>query len=151
LAEAPPVDEQTGLPVHERLAGASRVPHDDGAPTRRSLHEDVPPPFDLETRPTRPTRHREDVTHRVVAREIVLADLAREQDRAARGSGRELAEIRFVRAAPDDEQRRVGNPAPDRRDRTDQHVLTLARDEPADADDERPPRDPQGRTDVPRL
>ncbi len=83
------VDEDARLAVDERFARAARVAHDHGLGTGRRLDEHVAPSLHLEPTQARAAGHREDVAEGVVAGQILLGDLAGEDDRAGGRIGRE--------------------------------------------------------------
>ena len=136
-------------PSTQGLARAAGVPDDHRAPARGGLDEDVAPALDLEAGEPGPARHREDVAHGVVAGQVLLGNLAGEVDRA-------LAAPRPPASGADprrDRRRRSAGSRPARAARidgiaADQHVLSLATDEPAHAHDEWSVADAQRRAKV---
>ena len=135
----------TRIPVSPSTS-ASRAPPESptttGTPARGGLDEDVAPPLHLEPAQPGAARHREHVAHRVVPRQVLLRYLPREEHGAGRRVSGEPAQRAVVRPRPHDEERGVGHGSPHVAHAADQHVLTLARDEPAHAHDERPLADP---------
>ena len=143
-----PVHEEPRLTVHEGFARPARIADHDGLAAGGGLDEDVPPALHLEPAQPRAARHREHVAGGVVPRQVVLGDLPGERDRPGRKIGGHRPQPILVRAAADDRERSVGHPFADRRHRADQHVLSLARHQPAHAHDERPIAHAERRADI---
>ena len=91
----------------------------------------MPSPSTSRPTPTGPARHREDIGHRVVRRQLVAGNPVGEHHMFGDPEGvGEAMQRGPVRAPTDDDEGGAGHPLPDRRKRPDQHVLPLARHQP---------------------
>ena len=128
------VHEEARLPVEQRLRGAAAASRDHGTPARLGLEERHAEALLLEAEPAGAVRHGEDVTGGVVGGQLAPRHPPGECDRTAGQATRGPCQPPALRAVPDQQQARVGDAAPDLTQRLDEHVLTLAGHQTADAD-----------------
>ena len=147
------VDEQAGLAVDERLARAAGVAHHHRACAHAAASMNtLPQPSTSRPGEPGPARHREHVARRRSNAGRSSSDTCPREDDRIRGRGvRQLAQRRLVR----DRRPRSAAPRPGTRRSNalhpaDQHVLTLARHQPAHAHDQRTVADPVSRPQVRR-